>query len=544
MTQVAEPETPSPEAQPPDRELPAHVRIAIVGAGFSGLALAMRLLEEGIDDFVVLERDEDVGGTWRDNTYPGCACDVPSHLYSWSFELNPDWSRTYSRQPEIREYIRRCTEKRGVMPYIHFGHDLRDARWINAEGRWQIETSRGRLTSQILVAAMGPMSAPSWPDIPGLDSFEGTIFHSGRWNHDHDVTGERVAAIGTGASAIQFVPKIQPDAARVKVFQRTAPWVLPRTDRTTTRFERRLYRRFPALQKIARSLIYWRQELLVPGLVIEPRILKVLEWAARAHLRKSVSDPALRERLTPNFRLGCKRILVSSDWYPALGQDNVDVVTEGIREVRPHAIVTEDGTEYDVDTIILGTGFSVTDMMGAERVHGRDGRSLSELWQGSPQAYLGTTIAGYPNLFFLVGPNLGPGHTSVVFYAESQVAYVLDALRRLDEAGVSAFDVRRDVQEAYNGALQERMRGSVWTDGGCNSWYIDKMGKNTTLWPGFSWELRLRTRRFKVADYRLERLSAKAPAPNGPAQNGAVPARSEGGDGLRPSPPAPELTTR
>ena len=525
MTQVAEPETPSPEAQPPDRELPEHVRIAIVGAGFSGLALAMRLLEEGIDDFVVLERDEDVGGTWRDNTYPGCACDVPSHLYSWSFELNPDWSRTYSRQPEIREYIRRSTEKRGVMPYLHFGHDVRDARWSDADGRWQIETSRGRLTSQFLVAAMGPMSAPSWPDIPGLDSFEGTIFHSGRWNHDHDVTGERVAAIGTGASAIQFVPKIQPDAARVKVFQRTAPWILPRTDRATRRFERRLYRRFPALQKIARTLVYWRQELLVPGLVMEPRILKVLEWVARAHLRKSVSDRQLRERLTPNFRLGCKRILVSSDWYPALGQDNVDVVTEGIEEVRARSIITEDGNEHEVDTIILGTGFSVTDMMGAERVHGRDGRSLSELWQGSPQAYLGTTIAGYPNLFFLVGPNLGPGHTSVVFYAESQVAYVLDALRRLDEARASTFDVRRDVQEAYNGALQERMRGSVWTDGGCNSWYIDKTGKNTTLWPGFSWELRLRTRRFKVADYRLVRISLDGAAANGAASNGAAPPR-------------------
>src|ERR671916_813852 len=267
MTQVAEPETPPPEAQPPDRELPVHVRIAIVGAGFSGLALAMRLLEEGIDDFVVLERDEDVGGTWRDNTYPGCACDVPSHLYSWSFELNPDWSRTYSRQPEIREYIRRSAEKRGVMPYLHFGHDVRDARWSDADGRWQIETSRARLTSQFLVAAMGPMSAPSWPDIPGLDSFEGTIFHSGRWNHDHDVTGERVAAIGTGASAIQFVPKIQPDAARVKVFQRTPPWVMPHPNRRITERERRLYRKVPALQKAVRAGVYAGREVLVLGFV-------------------------------------------------------------------------------------------------------------------------------------------------------------------------------------------------------------------------------------------------------------------------------------
>jgi cation diffusion facilitator CzcD-associated flavoprotein CzcO len=350
---------------------------------------------------------------------------------------------------------------------------------------------------------MGPMSAPSWPDIPGLDSFEGKVFHSARWDHDHDLTGERVGVIGTGASAIQFVPKVQPDVAHLKVFQRTPPWVLPRTDRRTTALERRLYRRFPLLQKIARTLIYWRQEFLVPGLVSEPRLLKVLELAARAHLRAHVRDPDERERLTPDFRLGCKRILVSSDWYPALAEPNVEVVTDGIREVRTRSVVTDDGTEHEVDTLILGTGFRVTDMMGAERVWGRDGNTLGERWQGSPQAYLGTTIAGFPNLFFLVGPNLGPGHTSVIFYAESQVAYVLDALRELERRGAASFDVRPDVQEAYNANLQERMRGSVWTDGGCNSWYIDKNGKNTTLWPGFSWELRLRTRRFKPSEYAL-----------------------------------------
>jgi cation diffusion facilitator CzcD-associated flavoprotein CzcO len=500
VTQLAPP--PAPAEAPADAR-PDSVRIAIVGAGFSGLALAMRLLEDGVEDFVVLERADEVGGTWRDNTYPGCACDVPSHLYSWSFALNPGWTRTYSRQPEIQEYQRQVARERGVLPFIRFGHDLRSARWNDDAQRWRIETSKGELTAQFLVTAMGPMSAPSWPDIPGLDTFEGTIFHSARWDHDHDLTGERVGVIGTGASAIQFVPKVQPDVEHLKVFQRTPPWVLPRTDRRTTRLERRLYRRFPLLQKIARTLIYWRQELLVPGLVTEPRLLKVLELVARTHLRAHVRDAGERRRLTPDFRLGCKRILVSSDWYPALAEPNVEVVTDGIEEVRPRSVVTRDGAEHDVDTLILGTGFRVTDMMGAELVRGRDGESLSERWQGSPQAYLGTTISGFPNLFFLVGPNLGPGHTSVIFYAESQVAYVLDALRELDAHGATSFDVRQDVQEAYNGDLQERMRGSVWTDGGCNSWYIDRNGKNTTLWPGFSWELRLRTRRFEPADYRL-----------------------------------------
>ena len=535
MTQLADPAA-TPNGRPHSQELPPHKRVVIVGAGFSGLALAMRLLEEGIDDFVVLERDEDVGGTWRDNTYPGCACDVPSHLYSWSFELNPEWSRSYSRQPEIEEYIRRTTERRGVLPHIRFGYDLVAARWDENEQRWALETSAGRMTADLLVSAMGPMSAPSWPDIPGLDTFEGTIFHSGRWNHEHDLSGERVAVIGTGASAIQFAPKIQPQVEHVKVFQRTPPWVLPRTDRQTTAFERRLYRRFPAFQRLARGLIYARQELLVPGLVVEPRILKVLELAAHAHLRKSVGDAELRERLTPDFRLGCKRILVSSDWYPALGQDNVEVVTEGIDEIRPSAVVTADGREHEVDTIILGTGFRVTDMMGAERVHGRGGLTLNDVWQGSPQAYLGTTIAGFPNLFFLVGPNLGPGHTSVIFYAESQVAYILDALRQLDRRGASSFEVRPDVQEAYNGALQERMRGSVWTDGGCNSWYIDKTGKNTTLWPGFSWELRLRTRRFDTRNYRLdaapERDGADANEDAGAARDGAERERGAAGEAV------------
>ena len=506
MTQLEAPLSPT-NADP----LPDHARIAVIGAGFSGLALGISLLGEGIDDFVILERQRDVGGTWRDNTYPGCQCDVPSHLYSFSFAPNPDWSRTYSEQPEIYEYIRRTAQERGVLSYVRFAHDVQGSRWNEDEQLWEVETSAGKLTANYLVSAMGPLSAAAWPKLKGLDDFEGKIFHSAEWDHDHDLEGERVGVIGTGASAIQFVPAIQPEVGKLHVFQRTPPWVMPRPDRATTHFERRLYRRFPLLQKVARTLVYWRQELLlVPGLVYRPRLMKILEAASRWHLRRHVPDPELREQLTPDYLLGCKRILISDEWYPALAEDNVEVVDSGIDEVRAHSIVTADGTEREIDTIILGTGFRVTDMVGSERVHGHGGTTLSEAWQGSPQAHLGTTVAGFPNLFLLVGPNLGPGHTSVVFYAESQVRYILETLKTLEREGSTSFEVRKDVQDAFNAVLQERMRGTVWTTGGCNSWYLDETGRNTTLWPGFSWELRLRTRRFDPTEHILHRNGAQA----------------------------------
>ena len=507
MTQVEAPVAPS-DADP----LPQHVRIAAIGAGFSGLALGIRLLQEGMDDFVLLERKGDVGGTWRDNTYPGCACDVPSHLYSFSFAPNPDWTRTYSQQPEIYEYIRRTASESGVLRNVRFGHEVQSSRWNDDAQHWEIETSAGSLTASFLVSAMGPLSAPAWPKVDGLDSFEGKIFHSAEWDHDHDLDGAKVGVIGTGASAIQFVPAIQPQVGQMHVFQRTPPWIMPRPDRATTRFERRVYRRFPLLQKLVRTLVYWRQEfLLVPGLVYRPQLMKVLELASRWHLRHHVRDEKLREELTPDYTLGCKRILISDEWYPALGSDNVEVVHSGIEEVRAHSILTEDGTEREIDTIILGTGFRATDMVGSEHIYDGEGRSLHEAWQASPQAHLGTTVSGFPNMFLLVGPNLGPGHTSVVFYTESQVRYIMKALEALEDRGATSFDVRKDVQDAYNADLQERMRGTVWTTGGCNSWYLDETGRNTTLWPGFSWELRLRTREFDETEHVLQQRATGAP---------------------------------
>jgi cation diffusion facilitator CzcD-associated flavoprotein CzcO len=491
-------------AAPPehDESTPVDVEVAILGCGFSGLGTAIRLKQEGIEDFVVLEREQDLGGTWQVNTYPGCGCDVPSHLYSFSFAPKPDWSRTYSLQPEIREYLRDCAEEFEVGPHVRLGHEVTAARWDDEASRWLVQTTGGTFRARVLVAAAGPLSEPRKPDIPGLDSFEGTVFHSARWDHDYDLSGKRVASIGTGASAIQYVPAIQPEVERLHVFQRTPPWVFPHTDRPTTRLERWIYRALPPLQRLVRGGVYAARETFVVGFVKKPRVMKLAERLARRHMRRQIADPELRQRVTPDYTIGCKRILPSNKWYPALSQPNVDLVTDGIEEVRQSSIVTTDGAERHVDAIIFGTGFKVTDMPVASYIRGRDGRSLDELWQGSPRALLGTAIAGFPNLFMLLGPNTGLGHSSMVYMIESQVAYVLDALRVMRERGHATVEVRPDAEERFNERVQEQLGGTVWNTG-CASWYLDDTGRNATLWPDWTWRFRRRTARFDPADYRL-----------------------------------------
>ncbi len=479
-----------------------HVCVAIVGTGFSGLGLAIGLKERGIDDFVVLERADDIGGTWRDNTYPGAACDVPSHLYSFSFAPNPDWSRAFSPQAEIRDYLRRCAVRFGLLSHLRFGHEVIDALWDEGERRWRIATTRGRFTADVFALGNGPLAEPSIPAIPGLGQFEGTVFHSARWDHGHDLTGERVAVIGTGASAIQFVPRIQPRVGRLTLFQRTPPWIMPRQDRAISRRERAAFRAAPIAQRVVRSALYWQREIGALGLVYKPAMMKGVERLARAHLEAQVANPALREKMTPRYRMGCKRILLSDDFYPALTWPNVEVVTDRIRAVRPRGVVTGDGVERAVDTIILATGFHVTDNPVARRVRGCDGRTLADAWRDGPRAYLGAAIAGFPNLFMLIGPNTGLGHTSMVFMIESQVAYIVDCLRVMDERGLGVVEVRPAVQEAFNEELQARMRNTVWSSG-CSSWYLDANGRNSTLWPGFTWQYRLKTRRFDPASYEL-----------------------------------------
>jgi cation diffusion facilitator CzcD-associated flavoprotein CzcO len=499
----------------PESIAPDHHRIAIVGSGFAGLGAAVRLKQAGIEDFVVLERTGDVGGTWNVNTYPGCQCDIPSHLYSFSFAPNPSWSRTYSCQPEIWEYLRRVCSEQGIDPHIRFHHEVAAARWVQDEQVWRIETNAGELTAEMLIAGPGPLAEPKLGEIDGIDTFQGTIFHSAQWNHEHSLLGRRVAVIGTGASSIQFVPHIQPEVSKLHLFQRTPPWVVPHRDRKTTRAERWLYRVFPPAQRLVRGLVYLSRELFVPTLM-HSRAGSLPERVARKHLREQVSDPRLRARLTPRYRIGCKRVLISNDYYPALQHPNVEVVTDSIAQITPHGIVTADGAERVLDTIILGTGFHVTDMPVADWVHGHGGRTMAEVWRGSPQAYLGSTVAGFPNMFLLVGPNTGLGHNSIVFMIESQLNYLMDCIAHLDRAGAGSFDVREDVQARFNEEVQRKLDGSVWTSGGCVSWYLDEHGRNSTIWPGSTWPYRRRTRRFDPADYELHPRPERPETPVAP----------------------------
>ncbi|MEA2444278.1 MAG: hypothetical protein QOJ12_1570 [Thermoleophilales bacterium] len=481
----------------------SHHQVVVVGTGFAGICMAIKLREAGMHDFVVLEKADDLGGTWRDNTYPGCRCDVPSHLYSFSFEPNPEWSRTFSPQAEIWDYIRRCSAKHGVDPHIRYGHAVIGAEWDDAQQVWRVETSRGDITADVLVSGMGSLHEPSIPDLPGLDAFEGTRFHSAQWDHEHDLRGDRVAIIGTGASAIQFVPQIQPRVEQLHLFQRTAPWVMPLPDRAMSDLERRVYRKLPAAQLAMRAGIYWARETFVLGF-LHPRLNKaIVERIARKHMAEQVPDAELRRKLTPDYTIGCKRILISDDYYPALSQPNADVVTDGIREVRAHSIVDGNGVERDVDTIIFGTGFHVTDMPAAKVVRGRGGQSLADAFEGSPKAHRGTTFAGFPNAFMLTGPNTGLGHNSIVFMIESQVNYVISALGHMRSSGVAAVEPRIDAQVAWNRSIDERLKGTVWNSGGCHSWYLDDTGRNSTLWPGFTWPFREATRRFDPAEYVL-----------------------------------------
>ncbi|WP_304453796.1 NAD(P)/FAD-dependent oxidoreductase [Nocardiopsis sp. YSL2] len=490
-------------------DAPPHYRVAVIGTGFAGIGMAVRLRQAGLADFTVLERAHDLGGTWRDNDYPGAACDVPSHLYSFSFAPNPGWSRSFSPQPEIWEYMKRVAREHGVDRHVRYGHDVTAAHWEPDRNRWRIETTAGTVTAQFLISGAGPLADPSYPDIKGLDTFEGRIFHSAEWDHGHDLTGRRVAVIGTGASAIQFVPRIQPEVGALKLFQRTAPWVMFRHDRDITRAERWLYRNIPLAQQVARKGIYWGRESYILGFAKHPGLLKVVERLGRANIHRSVKDPELRAKLTPDFRAGCKRILMSNDYYPALARPNVDVVTDGIVEVRPNAVVTRDAegreTEHGVDTIIMGTGFHVSDPPVAQRIHDADGVSLAEHWGTTAQAFRGTTVAGFPNAFILAGPNTGLGHTSQVFMIEAQIRYTMQALKYVCRNRMDRLDARPEAQRAYNEKIAESMEGTVWVSGGCDSWYLNEEGRNTTLWPTFTWDYALRTRWFDPHNYDLRK---------------------------------------
>ncbi len=474
-----------------------HVDVAVIGAGFGGVAMAAKLASRGIRDFVIIERADDVGGVWRDNTYPGAACDIRSDVYSLSFAPNPDWSRTYSAQPEILEYLQRTARNLGLYERTLFGHELEKAVWDATARRWHLTTSRGELTARVLVSGHGPLITPVWPSIPGLDSFTGARFHTAQWDHTVDLVGKRVAVIGTGASSIQVVPEVAKIAGHLTVFQRSAPWIVPRNDKPTSELRRRTFRRFPALQRLARRLEFLRAEANFLGFRYQP-VGAAAAKQSLAFLRKQVKDPVLRAKLTPDYRVGCKRILVTSAYFPALTQPNVSLETSAITEIESSTIITADGRRHEVDVIIGGTGFNATRPAIARLVHGVDGRTLSEHWTPHAAALRGTAVAGFPNFFVLIGPNTVLGHNSMLTIIEAQVDYVMQAL---DAAAGGSIEATAAAQEAYNTELQHRMANSVWTTGGCTSYYIDASGRNTTIWPRSAMAFRAAVRTLDRREY-------------------------------------------
>ncbi|MBF6520277.1 flavin-containing monooxygenase [Nocardia farcinica] len=482
--------------------LTRHVEIAVVGAGFAGIGLGVKLREAGFEDFVILERAEAVGGTWRANTYPGCACDVPSALYSYSFAPNPDWSRRYGTQPEILAYLTRVAEQHGVPRHVEFGTELLDAAWDETAGHWRLRTGRGDLTATVLIPAVGPFAEAQIPDIPGRASFAGTQFHSLHWDHDHDLTGRRIAVVGTGASAVQFIPEIQPLAAHLTVFQRSAPWIVPRMDWRTSRLGAAL-RRVPVLGKAERGVYFTGIESF--GLVgfVDTRFRYLFESLGRLQLLRQVRDPALRRKLTPDYVIGCKRAIFSDAYYPALTQPNVEVVTAGIDRIEPDGIVTTDGVEHRVDTLIWGTGFALPPaVFGA--VRGREGVSLAELHRRRPRAYLGVSVAGFPNAFLTLGPFGAAGNQSAIYMIEAQIGYIVDALTTMRARGIRRFEVRADVQDAFVRNMEERSRDTVWLTGGCQSYYTTPDGTlNSGLYPDWSFHYARRTRSFDLDAYEV-----------------------------------------
>lgn len=491
-----------------------HCKIAILGSGFSGLGMAIRLRQQGEQDFLLFEKEAGVGGTWRVNNYPGCGCDVQSHLYSFSFEPNPNWTRMFAKQPEIRAYLEGCWEKYRLQDKTRLGTEVVEIRWDEQAELWHLLDRAGnRYSAQFVVSGMGALSTPSIPALKGLENFSGEVFHSQQWNHDYDLSGKRVAVIGTGASAIQFVPQIQKQVEHLDLYQRTAPWIMPKPDRAIRDNERSRFKRFPLAQKLWRGALYSILESRVIAFAFAPRLLRMAQGIAKLYIKKQIKDPELRAKVTPDYTMGCKRVLISNDYYPALTQANVDVITDGIAEILPHGVRTSDGQERAVDAIIFGTGFTPSDPLPRGTVFGRGGVDLLDTWPEGPEAYKGTMTAGFPNLFFLMGPNTGLGHNSMVYMIESQITYVLGALRQIDDGRLQSLEPKREAQDAFNRKIQGTLGATVWNAGGCMSWYLHPIsGRNCTVWPGFTWRYRMLTRHFDPHAYHFSRKQAAHPA--------------------------------
>jgi cation diffusion facilitator CzcD-associated flavoprotein CzcO len=497
----------SPTETPYASGIPSGVLdVLIVGAGFSGLGMAIKLLQQGTKDFLVIEKADDIGGTWYVNQYPGCACDIPSHLYSFSFDRNPDWSRMYSGRDEIQRYLKSCAQRFGLNPYIRLNTRMKEAVWDEGTSLWRVATGEGAIIrARVLVSAVGGLHVPRFPEIPGMEKFAGPSFHSTWWDASVPLEGKRVAVIGTGASAIQFVPEIAPKVGKLSIFQRTPPWIVPKEDFAIPERWRNRFRKLSFFTWLLRTALFWLYEIRVWGFLGKVDALRRRgEKMALDHIAAQVPDPEMRARVTPDYQFGCKRVLISNDFYPALQRPNVEFVTDGIREIRERSIVTQDGTERPVDVLIYATGFRATEPLHDTRVVGRNGVDIHQAWQERISAYLGMTVSGFPNFFILLGPNTGLGHNSVVLMSEAQIGYVMDCLRMMRKRGSRVMEVKAATQQRFVDELRKRLAGTVWESGGCRSWYQDaRTGESPVIWPGSVVAYKRRTRAVAEADYVL-----------------------------------------
>ncbi|MBV8069125.1 MAG: NAD(P)/FAD-dependent oxidoreductase [Acidobacteriaceae bacterium] len=481
------------------------VDVLVVGAGFSGLCMGIKLRKAGIESFLIIEKASDVGGTWWENRYPGCACDIPSHLYSFSFDRNPDWTEMFASQPEIQAYLKRCADKSGILPKIRFHTKMREAVWNEERQRWIVSTSTERtIEARVLVSGMGALHVPRYPEIPGIERFAGPKFHSAKWDRGVQLIGKHIAVLGTGASAVQFVPEIAPRAKKVFVYQRTPAWIIPRVGGPIVEPFRQWFRRAPCLSWGFRMFLFWMLEMRVAGFLGNLKMRERGKKLALEHLERQIPDLSLRAKLTPNYEFGCKRVLLSNDFYPTLMRPNVELVAEDIREIREHSLVTATGVERPADVLIFGTGFRATELLKGTRIVGRFGVELQQAWHERVNAYLGVTVSGFPNFFMLLGPNTGLGHNSVVLMIEAQVKYVIKCLALMRRKGQNVMDVRAETQQHFLEMLRKKLAGTVWETGGCRSWYQDpRTGETPAIWPGSVVSYRRQMRRVSAADYKF-----------------------------------------
>lgn len=476
-------------------------QVVVIGAGFAGIGAAIKLQEAGFTDLVVLEKSNEIGGVWRANTYPGCACDVPSALYSYSFAPNPHWSRVFAPQQEIKEYIQDVAKKFDVEKYVRFGYEMLESAWDTQAQHWVIKTNNGSIYARFVIMAGGPMHEPVLPQIEGIETFKGISFHSAGWNHNFDLTGKKVAVIGAGASAIQFVPEIQPKVEKLILFQRTPQWVLPKMDQSLPKLAHTLFKFLPVTQRLTRYGVYSVFESLNSSMH-HPKLVEQIEKLAKWNIKLGVKDPVLRQKLLPDFTIGCKRILQSNQWYPALAQPNVSVLRCGVKEINGNILIASDGTKHEVDTIIFGTGFEVSNPPIAKKIRNKNGKTMDEVWQGSAKGYLGTVVEDCPNAFVMFGPNIAVSSSALIII-EAQLAYIVDMLKKTYSKNIATIQIRKDVLDSYNEEVQTALKNTVWNTGGCSSYFIDKNGRNSTLWPWTTFEMRSRMAQCNLQDYEI-----------------------------------------